>query len=86
MTNSAHGEFLEKMDQLERAIKPSGAGVALVGVEDICTTYRNVKHILEPALPLLGGLATWVPGINAIVSAIQMLMRIADSYCNIEKK
>ncbi len=66
-------EFVKNMDKLDKIL----TGPKAMSATDICKTYAKVKPILEAVLPILEK----IPVLGKIVSAIRLLMTIADSFC-----
>ena len=61
------------------ALSAFEAGEAAFNKDEICAQYKKIRKFLKPLLPIINALP--IPGIGAIVSAITLLMGIADSIC-----
>lgn len=81
MASNQDKEALEVFQQLDAKLSaiPAAAGAA-AGPADFCKTYSGARPLLQTALKFIG----FIPGYGGtIVSAIQLLMQIADSACKI---
>lgn len=80
-------EQIEALDRLEAAVDSTAALsfaasdmvlAASFDKDEICRQYRKVRKFIKPVLPIIN----MIPGVGGtIVTAINILMAIADSVC-----